>query len=362
MTRLFDSIAFGDIHAANRVVMAPLTRGRADAGSVPNDVMRLYYEQRAGAGLIISEATGITQEGLGWPSAPGIWSDAQVEGWKPVTEAVHKAGGKMILQMWHMGRTVHPDFLDGASPVSASATTAPGDAHTYNGKKPYAEARALRLDEIPRVIGDYVRAAKNAMKAGFDGVQLHSANGYLIDQFLRENTNLRDDDYGGPIENRIRLLREVAQALADTVGPARTSVRLSPNGVSQGADDSQPVALFTAAAAALQAIGIGFLELREQKPFGNFGKTDVPRVSPEIRKVFTNPLVLNQEYTLDSANTDLASGLADAISFGRPFISNPDLPERLRADAPLTPDNFRTWYAEGHVGYTDYPAMETVDA
>lgn len=362
-TSLFSPIQLGAINAPNRILMAPLTRGRSEGVHVPVTALKAdYYSQRANAGLIIAEATGISQEGSGWPAAPGIWSAEQVEAWKPVTEAVHKADGRIILQLWHMGRLVHPDFLGGEQPVSSSATTAPGQAHTVTGKKDYTEARALRLDEIPRVIGDYVHAARNAMAAGFDGVQIHSANGYLIDQFLRDNSNFRDDDYGGSIENRIRLLREVTAAVAGEVGADRTAVRLSPNGETQGADDSNPVALFTAAAAALQDLGIAFLELREQKDFGNFGKTDVPRISPDIRKAFTNPLVLNQEYVRESAIADVESGLADAISFGRPYISNPDLAERLRSGAALAPDNFKTWYSPGPEGYTDYPAMESVAA
>ena len=360
---LFDPITFGAICAPNRILMAPLTRGRSEGEHVPlSDLKAEYYSQRSSAGLIISEATGISQEGLGWPSAPGIWSDAQVEAWKPVTKAVHDAGGRIILQMWHMGRLVHPDFLGGAQPVSSSATTAPGLAHTPQGTKDYTEARALDISEFPRIVADYVHAAKNAMAAGFDGVQIHAANGYLIDQFLRDNTNLRTDDYGGAIENRIRLLCEVTQAVVDAVGADRTSVRLSPNGETQGADDSNPVALFTAAAAALQDIGIAFLELRDIKPYGNFGKTDVPRISPEIRKVFKGPLVLNQEYTKELADADLASGLADAISFGRPYISNPDLVERLRIGAELTPDNFKTWYTPDAEGYTDYPFLAQANA
>ena len=359
-TSLFDPIQLGAIHAPNRILMAPLTRGRSEGVHVPISALKAdYYAQRASAGLIIAEATGISQEGSGWPAAPGIWSAEHVEAWKPVTDAVHKADGRIILQLWHMGRLAHPDFLGGAQPVPSSATTAPGYAHTPTGKKDYVEARALRLDEIPRLIGDYVNAAKNALAAGFDGVQIHSANGYLLDQFLRDNANLRDDDYGGSIENRIRLTTEVAQAISDTIGADRTSVRLSPNGETQGCDDSNPVALFTAAAAALQKVGIGFLELREQKTFGSFGTSDVPPVSPEIRKVFTNPLVLNQEYTLETAQADIASGLADAISFGRPYISNPDLVERLRAGAAVAPDNFKTWYSPGAEGYTDYPTLET---
>ena len=357
MPSLFDPLQLGAIAAPNRVLMSPLTRGRGTRDHEPTPIMADYYAQRASAGLIISEATGITQEGSGWPFAPGLWSDEQVAAWRPVTDAVHAAGGRIVAQLWHMGRLVHPSFLGGARPVSASATTAPDVAHTYDGKQPYAPARALTLDELPRVIADYVHAAHNAMRAGFDGVQIHAANGYLIDQFLRDGINLRTDGYGGSVENRVRLLREVTQAVADAVGAERVSVRLSPNGETQGTDDSDPVTLFTAAAAALDAIGIGFLELREQKPFGKFGTSDVPRVSPDIRRVFHRPLVLNQEYTTEMAAEDIASGLADAISFGRPFIANPDLPERLRTGAALNPLDFKTLYSAGPAGYTDYPAL-----
>ena len=355
MANLFDPIDLGAIHCPNRILMAPLTRGRASPGHIPNDLMRLYYEQRASAGLIISEATGISQEGLGWPSAPGIWTEAQTEGWKPITEAVHKADGRIILQLWHMGRLVHSSFNNGAPGVSASATTGPGHAYTPTGKQPLEEARALRLDEMPRVVADYVKAAENAKKAGFDGVQIHSANGYLLDQFLRDNSNFRDDDYGGSIENRIRLTTEVTAAVASVWGADRVSVRLSPNGDSQGVDDSSPEALFTAAAAALQKIGIGFLELREPGPDGTFGRTDVPKQSPAIRRVFTNPLVLNSDLTAESGAALVASGQADAVSYGRPFISNPDLVERIRDSKAWTKTNMATWYSAGPEGYTDYP-------
>ncbi len=354
---LFDPIKLGAIDAPNRIVMAPLTRGRAGPGFVPNDLARDYYRQRASAGLIISEATGISQEGLGWPSAPGLWTDAQVEGWKPVTEAVHAAGGRIVAQLWHMGRVVHSVFNDGKPPVSASPTTAPGKAHTPVGRRDYEEARPLRLDEIPRVIADYVRAAENAQRAGFDGVQLHGANGYLIDQFLRDNSNLRGDDYGGPVENRIRLLREVTEALIGVWGADRVAVRLSPNGDTQGVDDSAPGTLFPAAAAALDALGIAFLELREPGPDGTFGKTDVPKQSPAIRRAFTGPLILNSDYDAAQAKAAIASGIADAVSFGRPFIGNPDLVERIRGGAELAADNPQTWYSPGAEGYTDYPAL-----
>jgi 2,4-dienoyl-CoA reductase-like NADH-dependent reductase (Old Yellow Enzyme family) len=256
-----------------------------------------------------------------------------------------------------MGRLVHSSFLGGAAPVSASATTAPYKAHTYEGRQPYDEARPLGLDEIPGVIADYVKAARNARAAGFDGVQIHGANGYLIDQFLRDGSNLRDDAYGGPIENRIRLLREVAEAVAGEVGAGRTAVRLSPNGDSQGVNDSDPYSLFAAAAAALGDIGIAFLELREPGYDGTFGKAEVDPVNPVIRKAFLGPLVLNSDYTLASAQAALDAGAADAITFGRTFLANPDLVERLKADAPLNPDVMATWYSQGAEGYIDYPAL-----
>ena len=257
---LFQPIHLGAIEAPNRIVMAPLTRGRAGADGVPTPIMATYYSQRASAGLIISEATGISREGAGWPSAPGLWTDAQTEAWKPVIEAVHQAGGRIVAQLWHMGRIVHPYYLGGEPPVSASATRAPGHAHTPEGTKDFETARPLRLDEMPRLIDDYGLAAENAKKAGFDGVQLHAANGYLIDQFLRNGTNLRDDSYGGSVENRARLLGEVTERLVSIWGAGHVSVRLSPNGDSQGTDDSDPAAIFAEAARVLQALNIGFLE------------------------------------------------------------------------------------------------------
>ncbi|KQM64387.1 alkene reductase [Sphingomonas sp. Leaf17] len=357
MPTVFDPIQLGAIAAPNRIFMAPLTRGRADRDAVPTPIMVDYYAQRAGAGLIISEATGISREGLGWPFAPGLWSDAQVEGWKPVTAAVHAAGGRIIAQLWHMGRQVHSSVI-GQQPVSSSATATQGQAHTYEGKQDFETARPLTLDEIPRLLEEYEHAARNAIAAGFDGVQIHAANGYLIDQFLRDNANLRDDRYGGSPENRIRLLIEVTERVAAAIGAHRTAVRLSPNGESQGVDDSDPASVFVPAARALSAIGIAFLELREPGPDGTFGKTDVPKLSPQIREVFTGPLVLNSDYTREEADADLTAGKADAITFGRPFIANPDLPERFRQNAPLAADSMKTWYSQGPEGYIDYPALE----
>ena len=356
MPTLFDPIALGAVKAPNRTFMAPLTRARATRDHVPTPIMADYYAQRASAGLIIGEATGISRQAVGWPYAPGLWSAEQVQAWKPVTQAVHAKGGLIFAQLWHMGRMAH-SAVTGHAPVSASATTMPGDAHTYEGKKPFELARPLTAEEIPGLIHDYVRAANNAMAAGFDGVQIHAANGQLIDQFLRDGTNVRADEFGGSIENRVRLLRTVTQAVANAVGADRTAVRLSPNGESYGVDDSHPAPLFTAAADILHAMGIAFLELREPGPKGTFGATDVPRLSPLIRRHFKGALVLNSDYDMARAKADLDSGLADAISFGRPFLANPDLVQRLREGAPLNQDVMETYYSQGAEGYTDYPTQ-----
>ncbi|MXO89379.1 alkene reductase [Pontixanthobacter aquaemixtae] len=361
---LFQPITLGDIEAKNRILMAPLTRGRATPPDFqPNEMNVTYYRQRASAGLIISEATGISVEGLGWPNAPGIWNDDQVKGWKAITDAVHEEGGKIVLQLWHMGRIVHPDFLGGEKGVSASATTAPDHAHTPTGRQPHQEARALDIDEIPRVIADYKHAAENAKKAGFDGVQLHGANGYLVDQFLRETTNLRTDEYGGPPENRVRFLREVLEALIEVWGAGRVSVRLSPNGDTQGADDSNPPAIFGAAAQVCQDLNLGFVELRQPGPDGTFGSTDVPKQDALIRSIYKGPLVLNSDYTGEEGAADIASGRCDAISYGRPFISNPDLPARIAKGAEFAPnvDVPKSWYLPGPAGYIDYPTMEEAE-
>jgi N-ethylmaleimide reductase len=354
MTTLFDPLVIGSIHAPTRIVMAPLTRGRASRAHVPTALMTEYYAQRASAGLIITEATGISQQGLGWPYAPGLWSQEQLSAWTPVVDAVHKAGGRIVSQLWHMGRIVHPDFLGGAPPVSASATTAPDLAHTYEGKKPYVAARALELGEIKAIVQDYRRAALNALEAGFDGVQLHAANGYLIDQFLRDGTNRRTDGYGGSVDNRLRLLMEVTEALIETVGRERTGVRLSPNDDPQGCGDSDSAALFAAAAAALDSLDIAFLEMRASRPQSTFRPAQ-RQVVPLIRRAFKGVLILNSDYGVQDASQALASGQADAIAFGRPFLANPDLPYRLANNIGLNRPQMSTFYTPGHAGYTDYP-------
>ena len=362
MPDLFDPLTLGAITAPNRVLMAPLTRGRADRDGVPTAIMADYYAQRASAGLIISEATGISRQGLGWPFAPGLWTDAQVERWKPVTDAVHAAGGRIVAQLWHMGRQVHSSVI-GEQPVSSSATQTPGHIHTYEGRQPSEVARALDIAEIPGILDDYARAAENARKAGFDGVQIHAANGYLIDQFLRDGANYRSDAYGGSVDNRIRLLSEVTERVIAAIGADRTAVRLSPNGDSQGVDDSNPHALFLPAAKRLSELGIAFLELREPGPEGTYGRTDVPKLSPAIRTVFDGPLVVNSDYaTREAAQAVLDAGTADAVAFGRTFLANPDLPERLRSGAALNAWDMKTWFSQGPEGYTDYPALAEQEA
>ena len=361
MPTLFDPVEMGALSLPNRIIMAPLTRGRATREAVPTELMAEYYAQRASAGLIISEATGISREGLGWPFAPGLWSDEQVEGWKPVVAAVHEAGGRIVAQLWHMGRLVHPD-LGGGQPIAPSALTAPHRALTYDGRKDYVAPRAMTADDIARVTADYARAAANAIRAGFDGVQVHGANGYLVDQFLRDGANQRDDDYGGSIANRLRFMREVVAAVAAEVGIDRTSIRLSPIGEVQGANDSDNAALFTAAAAALEDLGVPWIELREPGPQSTFRAADEPAVSPAMRTVYSGKIVLNSDYVGDTAAAKLSEGIADAISFGRPYIANPDLVERIRDGAALTPAEAATFYSSGPEGYTDYPFLTEQEA
>ena len=361
MPTLFDPVEIGALTLPNRIIMAPLTRGRATKDAVPTAVMAEYYAQRADAGLIISEATGISREGLGWPYAPGLWTDKQVEGWKPVVAAVHAAGGRIVAQLWHMGRLVHPD-LGGGPPVAPSAIAAPHRALTYDGRKDYVEPRAMTQADIERVIGDYARAARNAIAAGFDGVQIHGANGYLVDQFLRESSNRRDDEYGGSIANRLRFMCEVAEAVIAAVGAKRTGIRLSPNVETHGAGDSEPTALFTAAAAELARVGVSWIELREPGPQSTFAASDTPPISPTMRKIFPGPIVLNSDYDGPSAAARMAEGVADGISFGRTFIANPDLVERVRVDAPLNAWDSATFYSQGREGYTDYPRLAEQEA
>jgi len=357
MTSLFDPVTVGAIDCANRIFMAPLTRQRATRGHVPTPLMADYYAQRASAGLIIAEAAGVSREGWSWATGPALWTAEQTEGWRQVTEAIHAQGGRVIAQILHMGRLVHSS-MTGLQPVSSSATIAQQLIHTDAGKVDPEPARAMTRDDISRIVEDHAIAARNAMAAEFDGVQIHAANGYLIDEFLRDNSNFRTDEYGGVPENRIRFLREVTEAVSVEIGAERTAVRLSPNGDVQGCFDSDPERVFVPAAAMLDALGIAFLEIRELRAEGTFRTSDQPPIHDAIRKVFRRPLVLNQDYGRTDAIEAVSSGLADAVAFGRPFIANPDLPRRLREQQTLAKDEVATWYSGGANGYTDYPALD----
>jgi len=355
MPTLYDPIRLGSIACRNRVFMAPLTRGRGTHTHIPTDLMVEHYRQRAHAGVIFSEATGICQQGLGVPYAPGIWNEEQMDGWRKVTSAVHEAGGKIVLQLWHMGRVVHSSFMGGAQPVSASATTAPGHGHTYHGNEEYETARALGTDEIAGIVGQYARAARNGMEVGFDGVQIHAANGYLIDQFLRNYSNFRKDQYGGSVENRIRFLSEVTEAVVNAVGAEQVGVRLSPNGEILGVNDTDPVPLFSAAARRLGEIGVAYLEVREA-PEGRFMlSSDTDQVHPSMRSAFGGTFVMNSDFDGERAERVVSEGEADAVSFGRLFISNPNLPKVLHEGRTPDPGNPKTYYTLGAEGYTDYP-------
>jgi N-ethylmaleimide reductase len=357
MKTIFDPITIGNLQLPNRIFMAPMTRGRADPGGVPNRLMAEYYGMRADAGLIITEATAISPHAVGWLGAPGIWSEAQVEAWKLITDAVHAKKGHIFLQLWHMGRVSHPDFLDGELPVAPSEIAAHGETNTPAGKKLYVTPRALSIQEIHSTIQDYAIAAKNAIQSGFDGVEIHGANGYLIDQFIRDGSNKRTDEYGVSIENRLRFLFEVTSAVVAAVGANKVGVRLSPKGAYNDMQDNDPIKTFCSAAEMLNGLKIAYLHTMEALP-GHMMAAEGERVTPHIRKVFTGTLVTNGGYNLKSANNAIANNEADAIAFGVPFLANPDLVARFRKNITLNAPDFATFYTPGPKGYTDYSIMQ----
>ena len=353
MQNLFEPVRMGELALANRIVMAPLTRCRASAGRVPNALMAEYYAQRAGAGLIISEATCISAQGIGYPDTPGIWSEEQVSGWIKITDAVHAAGGRIVLQLWHVGRVSHPNYLNGELPVAPSAIAPLGHVRLLRPQLEYVTPRALDIAEIPGIIEDYRKAAVNAQRAGFDGVEVHGANGYLLDQFLQDGSNKRTDIYGGPIENRARLMLEVTDAVISVWGAGRVGMHLAPRGDSHSMGDSDPVSTFGYVAEQLGQRGIAFIFTRESLAADS--------ISPELKRRFGGMLIANEAFDPDTARQLVATGEADAVSFGKLFISNPDLPARLQANAPLNPFDPDTFYGYGlpdpKSGYTDYPAL-----
>lgn len=347
MPDLFDPLQLGAVTLKNRIVMAPLTRSRSGADRVPNDLMATYYRQRAGAGLIISEATSVMPMGVGYADTPGIWSDAQVEGWKKVTKALHDAGGTIFLQLWHVGRISAPLFLDGRTPVAPSAIRPDGHVSLVRPKQEYVTPHALTIDEIQEVVEAYRMGAENARKAGFDGVEIHGANGYLIDQFLQDSSNRRGDEYGGTIANRTRFLNQIADAVIGVWGADRVGLHLSPRADAHDMGDSDPQALFTQIARDMAERGIAFLCLREYVAEDS--------LLPQIRDAFGGPVIANEGMTPELARKLIAEGRADAVAFGRDFIATPDLVSRIRDGLPLNAHEPETFYRGGAEGYTDYP-------
>ena len=349
MPKLLDPIVAGDLSLRNRVILAPLTRCRASAGRVPNGLMAEYYVQRASAGMILTEATSVDPSGVGYPDTPGIWSDDQVAGWRMVTDAVHRAGGTILLQLWHVGRISDPIYLDGALPVAPSAIRPAGTVSLVRPKKEFVTPRALARVEIPAIVEAYRRGAENAKRAGFDGVEVHGANGYLLDQFLQDKTNTRTDEYGGPVENRARLMVEVVDACIGIWGPGRVGLHLAPRGDAHDMGDSNPLATFGYVAEQMRKREIAFLCARE-----SLGPN---RIGPQLKSLFGGVYIANEGFTPETAQAVLDSGEADAVAFGQLFIANPDLPRRIALSAALNAPNPETFYAPGPHGYTDYPAL-----
>lgn len=353
---LLSSFQLGPSKLRNRMVMAPMTRSRAAAGNVASELAIEYYRQRASAGLIVTEGTQVSPRGVGYLGTPGIYTEAQGAGWRKVTDAVHERGGKIFAQLWHVGRISHPAFQpNGELPVAPSAITPAGHSRTLSGPQPHVEPRALEPAEIPDVIAEFAAGARCALEAGFDGVEIHGANGYLIDQFLRDGTNVRTDEYGGSADHRVRFLREVVAAVAQVWGADRVGVRLSPLSPFNDMSDSDPFATFGAAASALDGFGLAYLHL--VVPGSADPESESARITAHLRERFRGPLMVNGGYTHEAAEAVVASGRADLVSFGSSFLANPDLPERFAEAAPLNAPNPATFYGGGAEGYTDYPAL-----
>jgi len=350
---LFNPLKLGALTLPNRILLAPLTRTRADAGHMPNALMAEYYSQRATGGLLITECTMVAPGTSAFINEPGIYSDAQIAAWKTVTDAVHAKGGRIFMQIWHAGRAAHPDINGGESAVSSSASAIEGDTHTPSGKVPYAVPRALTPEEIPAIVAAYAHGAKNAIAAGFDGVEVHGANGYLIDQFLRDTPNQRTDSYGGSLENRARFLFEVLSAVTAAIGSDRVGLRLSPVNSFNSMKDSDPLALTSYLCEKLNAFKLAYLHVMRADFFG-LQKADV--LTP-ARAQYKGVLIGNMGYSAEEAEAAIASGKLDAVAFGTAFLANPDLPARIKTKAALNTPDASTFYSPGAKGYTDYPAL-----
>lgn len=358
MNSLFEPLRVGRLTLPNRIIMAPLTRGRTGSAGIPGALVAEYYAQRASAGLLIAEATAVNREGDGWPGAPGLYTDAQEAGWRQVADAVHEANGRIFVQLWHMGRAVLEDDLGGVRPLAPSEVAASGEHRGKSGvKKPFSVPRPMTRADISRTVDDFVRSAERAVAAGLDGVEIHAANNFLIDSFLRDGTNLRTDSYGGSVENRARFLIEVVDRVSRAIGPDRVGVRLSPTNAVFGISDSAPDNTFPTVARMLNRFGLAYLHVVEAEPgSGHPLATDLEPTAPLIRTAFDGPLIINGGYDRERAIATIGGGDADAVAFGTPFISNPDLVERLRYRIPLADADPDTFYTADAVGYTDYPA------
>ena len=363
---LFSPFQLGPYELRNRLVMAPMTRNRAGAGNVPGELTAEYYAQRATAGLIVTEGSQVSPQGVGYPNTPGIHDDAQVEGWRKVVEAVHAAGGRIFLQLWHVGRVSHPLVQpNGEQPVAPSAVAIEGEIFTPEGPRPFVTPRALETEEIAGVVAQFADGARRAYEAGFDGVELHGANGYLIDQFLRDGSNRRTDRYGGTVPNRVRFLEEVTAAVVDVWGGDRVGVRLSPTGAFNGMSDSDPEATFSYAAYALNRFHLAYLHVVEPVSAGakaNALYSEGGRISPTLRAIFRGAFVANGGYDAATAGAAVSSGAADLVSFGTAYLANPDLARRFREGAPLNEPHRPSFYGGDARGYTDYPTLDPVGA
>jgi N-ethylmaleimide reductase len=352
---LFSSYRLGELELKNRMVLSPMTRSRAIGENVPNPIAATYYVQRASAGLIITEATQVSPQGVGYIRTPGLHSPAQVAGWRKITDAVHRASGTIFAQLWHVGRVSHPDFHNGALPVAPSALEVAGEAFTTNGRVKIVTPRALELHELPGIVAQFQTAAENAKAAGFDGVELHGANGYLLDQFLRDGSNRRADAYGGSVRNRARFPLEVAEAVIGVWGSQRVGYKLSPYFAGYSMSDSNPIETFSYVADQLNRLGVGYLHVTE--PIAGPAPVGTVRVTPLLRDKFDGAMVVNGGYDAHSGDAAIARGEADLVAFGVPFLANPDLPARYRKNAVLNPADQATFYAGEEKGYIDYPAL-----
>jgi N-ethylmaleimide reductase len=357
-TPLFKPAAMGELTLANRMIMAPMTRGRAGEQRTATALMADYYAQRAGAGLIVTEGTAISEQGYGWIGSPGIYTQAHALGWKKVTDAVHQRGGRIFLQLWHTGRVSHPDFLGEKLPIGPSAVMAYGNVHTPLGKKPYVIPRQMTQQEISGTVRDYVRATQLAREAGFDGVEIHAAYGYLIDQFIRDGSNLRTDKYGGSVPNRLRFLLEVTEAVARAWSAGRVGVRLSPTSDINSMSDGDPARTFVEATKELSRFGLAYLHVVESVRHDQ-SRPATMRIAPQMRAIFKGSFILNGSYDAATGAAALDAGESDLIAFGRPFLANPDLVERFHQGAPLNSPDPATFYTAGSAGYTDYPALNS---